>query len=174
MENPSQRSERAGRPRSDDTPPRFPTARQGYDRAIVDKRFAELEQELRELDRELADLQGSSASEGAATGAIDRIGEDVSAILVAAHESAGEITRLAEAEATQRIADAESRARRLSEHATRELRDVQTELAALRQERERLLDDIRSIADALHALADTGGGNVSAGPTDEPPATADT
>ncbi|MFL5865306.1 MAG: DivIVA domain-containing protein [Solirubrobacteraceae bacterium] len=173
MENPRHRIERAGRPRSDESAPRFPIARQGYDRAIVDERFAELEQELSELDRELADRQSPRAPEGEATGTIDRLGEEISAILVAAHESAGEIMRLAEAEAAHRVAHAESRARSISEAAARELRDVQANLAALRQERERLLGDIRSVASALHALADTEGRDVGAEPKDEHPGIAD-
>jgi hypothetical protein len=151
--NRSHRFDRADRPRSGQSPPRFPITRHGYDRAIVDQRFAELEQELIELDDELADLQDPRPP-SEATGEIDRLGEQISAILIAAHESAAETTRLAEAEAARRIADADRQARSLSENANRELSSLQVELAALRQERKRLLDDIRSIADGLHALAD--------------------
>src|SRR5437588_2486940 len=101
--NPSHRLDRTDRPRSGEHTPRFPITRHGYDRAIVDQRFAELEQELIELDHELAELQGFRPSNSEPPGEIDRLGEQISAILIAAHESAGEITRLAEAEAARRI-----------------------------------------------------------------------
>jgi hypothetical protein len=91
--------------RSAERPPRFPVTRQGYDRAVVDERFAELEQEvseleqeLIELDRELVNVQASTPPKGDAAAEIAR-GEQVSAVLIAAHESADETERLAEAEA---------------------------------------------------------------------------
>jgi cell division septum initiation protein DivIVA len=158
--------------RSGESPPRFPITRHGYDRAIVDQRFAELEQEIIELDRELADLQGSTPRTSEATGEIDRLGEQISAILIAAHESAAETTRLAEAEADRCIADAESRARGLSEAANRELEGLQGELTSLRQERDRLLDEIRSIADRFRALADNPAQDARAEPGGEHPDTA--
>src|SRR5437764_3261546 len=171
--NSSHRLDDSDRPRSGEPPPRFPITRHGYDRAIVDQRFAELEQELIELDHELAELQGSRPPKSEPTGEIDRLGEQISAILIAAHESAGEITRLAEGQAARHIADAESRARSLSEDANRELRGLQGELTSLRQERERLVDDIRSIADRLRALADNPPEDFRAKPVDEHPGTAD-
>lgn len=144
----------ADRPGSGVLPPRFPITRQGYDRAIVDQRFAELEQEVIELDRELANLQASTPLRSEAAADTDRIGKEVSAILLAAHESAGETRRLAEAETDRRIADAESRARTITEDANRELRRLQDEMTSLQRERNQLLDDLRRIADGLRALAD--------------------
>lgn len=141
------------RPRSGELPPRFPITKQGYDRAIVDQRLGELEQEVAELDRELANLQ-ASAPRGEAAAEIDRIGQQISAILIEAHESADATRRHAAAEADRRIADAESRVRSITEDADREVRRLQDELASLHRERDRLLDDIRTIADRLRALAD--------------------
>lgn len=152
----------ADRPGSRVLPPRFPITRQGYDRAIVDQRFAELEQEVVELDRELANLQASTQPRTEATAEIDRSGQQVSAILIAAHESAGQTMRLVEAEADRRVADAESMARSITENANRELTRLQDQMASLQRERNQLLDDIRRIADRLHALA--------ANPTEDPPA----
>lgn len=102
-------------------PPRFPITRRGYDRAVVDERFAELEQEVIELDRELANVHASTPPDNDAAADTDRIGKQVSAILIAAHESADETTRVAQAEADRRIADAESRVRSLTEAPNREL-----------------------------------------------------
>jgi chromosome segregation ATPase len=143
------------RPRSAEPPPRFPITRRGYDRAVVDERFAELEQEVIELDRELASVHASTPPDNDAAADTARIGKQVSAILIAAHESADETRRVAQAEADRRIADAESRVRSLTEAPNRELMCLHDEVAALNRERDRLLDEIRGIADRLHALADT-------------------
>ena len=143
----------ADRARAAELPPRFPVTRQGYDRTVVDERFAELEQEVIELDRELVNMQASTPPKGDAAAEIARTGEQVSAILIAAHESADETKRLAEAEADRRIADAESRVRSITGDASRELKRLQDEMASLKRERDRLLDDIRTIADRLGALA---------------------
>jgi vacuolar-type H+-ATPase subunit H len=152
--DPSHRLDRTDRPSSRQASARFPLAREGYDRAIVDQRFAELEQEVVELDRELADLRGPAPLKGEVAAEIDRIGKQVSAILIAAHESANETRRRAEAEAEDLIAYAERRVRTITEDANRELRRLQDEIASVRSERERLLDDTRKIADGLRALAD--------------------
>ena len=95
---------------------------------------------------------------------IDRIGEQVSAILIAAHESANETRRRAEAEAEDLIAYAQSRVRTVTDGANRELQCLQDEIESLRSDRERLLGDIRSIADGLRALADKSREDASSGP----------
>ena len=99
-------------------------------------------------------MQASTPPTGDAAAEIARTGKQVSAVLIAAHESADETKRLAEAEADRRIADAETRVRSITEDANRELRRLQDAMASLNRERDRLLDDIRSIADRLGALAD--------------------
>ena len=143
------------RARSAELPPRFPITRQGYDRAVVAKRFAELEQELIELDRELANVHASTPPDNSAAAETARIGKQVSAILIAAHQSADETRRLAQAEADRRIADAENRARSLTEAPHRELMRLHDKIAFLTRERDRLLDEIGRIADRLRVLADT-------------------
>jgi vacuolar-type H+-ATPase subunit H len=153
--NPGHRLGPAGRAAFGEPLPRFPLASQGYDPAIVDQRFADLEQEVLELDRELANLQAATPLSGEVAAEIARFGEQVSAILIAAHESAHESTRRAEAEAERRIADAESRARTITDDASREVKRLQNDIASLSGQRERLLADLRSIADGLRALADT-------------------
>jgi vacuolar-type H+-ATPase subunit H len=144
----------ADRPSRGQPSPRFPLAKHGYDRAIVDQQFAELEQEVVELDRELANLQASTPLRTEAGAENNQIGKQVSAILIAAHESAGETRRFAESEAEHRIAEAERRARSITEDAHHELRLLQAEMTSLQRERNELLDDIRRIADGLRALAD--------------------
>jgi cell division septum initiation protein DivIVA len=142
------------RARSAELPPRFPITRQGYDRAVVDKRFAELEQELLELDRELANVHASTSPNDDPAAETARLGKQVSAILIAAHQSADETRRLAQAEADRRIADAENRARSITEAPHRELMRLHDKIAFLTRERDRLLDEIGRIADRLRTLAD--------------------
>lgn len=162
--DPSHGLDGADRPSSGQAATRFPLAREGYDRATVDQRFAELEQEVVELDRELADLHASTPLRGEVAGELDRIGKQVSAILIAAHESANETRRRADAEAEDLIAYAESRVRSITEDTNREMRRLQDEIASLRGEREHLLDETRSIADGLRALADKSLEDSASGP----------
>jgi cell division septum initiation protein DivIVA len=134
--------------------PRFPITRQGYDCAAVDAHVAELEQELVELDQELNELRARTPSRGEVAAEIERIGEQTSAILIAAHEQAQETTRLAQAQADRCIADAASNASAITSEANRQLRELESEKASLGFERERLLEDIRTLAAALSSLAD--------------------
>ena len=62
-------------------------ARQGYDCVAVDEHVADLERELIELDRELADLRARTPSGRQVEAEIHRIGEQTSTILLAAHDS---------------------------------------------------------------------------------------
>ncbi|MBV9422536.1 MAG: DivIVA domain-containing protein [Solirubrobacterales bacterium] len=138
----------------DEPMPRFPITRQGYDCAAVDEHVAELEQELMDLDRELADTRARTASKGDVAAEMERIGEQTSAILIAAHEQAKETTRRAKEEADRCIADAASNAVATTADAQRQLRDLETEKLSLGRERDRLVEDIRSIAASLTSLAD--------------------
>ena len=99
-------------------------------------------------------MHASTPANNDAAAETARIGKQVSAILIAAHQSAEETRRLAEAEADRRIANAESRARSITDAPHRELMRLHDEVASLTRERERLLDDIGGIADRLRALAD--------------------
>jgi hypothetical protein len=134
--------------------PRFPITRQGYDCAAVDEHVAELEQELIDLDRELAELRARAASKNDVATEMERIGEQTSAILIAAHEQAKETTRRAKEEADRCIADAASNAVATTADAQRQLRELENQKLSLGRERERLMEDIRSIAASLTSPAD--------------------
>jgi hypothetical protein len=134
--------------------PRFSIVRQGYDCDAVDEYVAELEQELIELDRELAELQAQAPSGGEVKAEIEKVGEQTSQILLAAHEQANETTRRAQAEADRCISDAASNAVKITEDANRQLRQLETDKRSIRGERARLLDDVRGLATALSMLAD--------------------
>jgi cell division septum initiation protein DivIVA len=138
----------------DEPMPRFPITRHGYDCAAVHKHVAELEQERIDLDRELAELHARTPSKGDVAGEMARIGKQTSAILIAAHEQAKETTQHAKEEADRCIADAASNLVATTADTQRQLRDLETEKLSLGRERDRLVEDIRSIAASLTSLAD--------------------
>jgi hypothetical protein len=124
---------------------RFPTARQGYDRAAVDEHVAELE-------RELAELRQASARAVAAE--IERIGEQTAAILRTAHEQAQETTRKGQVQADHVLSAAAANAVAMTEDATQQLRQLDSDTDSVWRERGRLIDDVRIISTALLALAE--------------------
>lgn len=136
------------------TAPRFPIVRQGYDCEAVDEYVSDLEQELIELDRELADLRSRASAGGEVTAEIERIGEQTSKILLAAHDQAHETTRRAQAEADRCISDAATNAVAITEDANRQLRQLEADKRSIRGERARLLEDMSGLATALSSLAD--------------------
>jgi hypothetical protein len=127
--------------------PPFPMVRSGYDPAAVDEYIVELEQELEALRARKPDQQAIARE-------IDRIGEQTAAILRVAHDKAAEVTRQAQAQADKTLADAASSALAITEGATRELREIDSETDSIWQERARLIDDVRNVATALFSLAE--------------------
>jgi hypothetical protein len=156
----------------DNVLPRFPITKQGYDCAAVDEQVAELERELTELDQELADLRAQMPSRSETAAEIEKIGEQTSAILLAAHESAQQTAREAEAQADRCVADAAANAIEITTQANRKLSDLQSETGMLYRERERLLEDVRGVADALGSLADRPPMTVLAEPQSREPVSA--
>lgn len=144
------------------TAPRFAVVRQGYDSAAVDEYLAELEQEVVDLDQELADLQSRVPSETKVASEIERLGEQTAKILLAAHDQAHETTARAQAEADRCISDAAANAVKLTDDAKRQMRQLESDHTKLRQERARLLDDIRSLSGALSSLAKDASGRFPA------------
>jgi vacuolar-type H+-ATPase subunit H len=126
--------------------PRFPIARQGYDRHAVDGHVAELE-------RELAQLRAAERSDNSVAAEIERIGEQTSAILLVAHDKAQETTRQAQEQADRCVADAATNAVAITEEASRRLRQLDSETDSVWRERARLIDDVRNVSSALASLA---------------------
>jgi cell division septum initiation protein DivIVA len=133
--------------------PRFPIDRQGYHCATVDEYVAGLERELGELDGQLAALQSATPSSSEAAAEIERLGKQTSGILLAAHDGAQEITRLAQEQADRCLADAAANALAITGEANQQVTDLQGEIASLRGERDRILKDVRKAANALKKLA---------------------
>jgi cell division septum initiation protein DivIVA len=134
-------------PTWDPVGPRFPIARLGYDREAVDQHVAELE-------RELAELQTRAPSAEVVSAEIERIGEQTSAILTVAHDRAHEMTRQAQEQADRCLADAASNAVMITEDAKRRLRQLDSDTDAVWRERARLIEDVRTVSNALATLAD--------------------
>jgi DivIVA protein len=148
--------------------PRFPVVRSGYDCVAVDEHISELERELADLEREIAELRISAKPRHDVEAEIQRIGEQTSSILLAAHDKARETTEQAQAEADRCLADAAANAVKMTEEANRSLRQLESDKTALADERGQLLDDMRKVAGALSSLADDAARRFPAEPASEP------
>lgn len=134
--------------------PRFPLARHGYDRLAVDRRVAQLERDLAEADRELVALRTGADSSEQVKNEIRRVGEQTSAVLVAAHQQRDEMLRNAKAEADRVLSGANANARAITAKAEARVRELDAQNEAVRRERARLLDDFRTLATGLGAVVD--------------------
>ena len=125
----------------------FPLAVRGYDRHAVD----EFVQEVLEI---VADLEGSQTRESVVQRALDEIGEETAGILQRAHETADEIAARSRAQAEGRIQRAEREADMLRQQADAYSEQVVVDTRILWEERQRLIQDIRQLADEVLATAD--------------------
>ncbi len=133
--------------------PRFPIARSGYDCGAVDDHIAMLEQELAELDGELADLRARVPAQDEVAAEIQRLGEQTSAILLAAHDKARDTTRQAQEQADRCIADAAANAVNITAEANRQRDQIEDDVRRLFGERTRLLSDMETLAGTLATVA---------------------
>jgi cell division septum initiation protein DivIVA len=150
------------------TEPHFSRRLLGYDRAQVDA-FVE-----RTAIR-LADAQKAHTPDAAVQEALDRLGDETSAILKHAHaladelttrsrqdaeeltarsqQEAAELTARAQQESAARLQQAEHEAAAIRQGAERRVTELDAEIDSLWQERQQLLDDIERISEQFHALA---------------------
>ncbi len=127
--------------------PRFPIVRRGYDRDAVDEYIVELEQDL-------ADLRSGRAASTDVAAEIEKLGEQTAAILRVAHAQADLTARRAEAEAERCLSAAAANAVAMTDEAQAQLRRLDGETDVIWRERERLLEDVRTVATALFTLAE--------------------
>src|SRR5215216_1156778 len=125
----------------------FPTAVRGYDRRAVDD-F------LEDLRNRVADLEARQTREGVVQKALDELGEETAGILQRAHETADDITSRSRAQADARIQRAEREAEILRRDADEYAEQVIVDTRALWEERQRLIEDIRQLADEVLGTAD--------------------
>jgi DivIVA domain-containing protein len=147
---------------SDPTPPRFrrgatasellrdasfPLTVRGYDRRAVD----EFLDELRTL---VDDLEAHQTREGVVQKALDELGEETAGILQRAHETADEIAARSRAQADGRLQRAEREAEIVKRDADEYAEQVVVDTRLLWDERQRLIEDIRHLADVVLGTAD--------------------
>jgi hypothetical protein len=149
-----------------DVLPRFPISRNGYHCSAVDAHVSDLEQELAELDQELVELRAHRVPKDEVSEQIKRVGEQTSAVLIAANEQRGEMLRQAREEADRRIGEATTKSTLITSEGETRLRELRAQHEAARIERDRMLEEVRNISVALASLA----GSVrepAAGPAQE-------
>jgi DivIVA domain-containing protein len=125
----------------------FPLAVRGYDRHAVD----EFVQEMLEL---VSRLEGRQTRESVVQRALDEVGEETAGILQRAHETADEIAARSRAQAEGRIQRAEREADMLRQQADAYSEQVVVDTRILWEERQRLIQDIRQLADEVLATAE--------------------
>jgi DivIVA domain-containing protein len=125
----------------------FPLAVRGYDRRAVD----EFLEELRTL---VGDLEAHQTREGVVQKALDELGEETAGILQRAHETADDIAARSRAQADGRLQRAEREAEIVKRDADEYAEQVVVDTRLLWDERQRLIEDIRHLADVVLGTAD--------------------
>jgi DivIVA domain-containing protein len=125
----------------------FPLAVRGYDRRAVD----DFVQEVRAV---VAELESTQTREGVVQRALDELGEETAGILQRAHETADEIAARSRAQADGRLQRAEREAEIVRREADEYAQQVVVDTRLLWEERQRLIEDIRQLADEVLATAD--------------------
>jgi DivIVA domain-containing protein len=125
----------------------FPLAVRGYDRHAVD----EFVQEMLQL---VSELEGRQTRESVVQRALDEIGEETAGILQRAHETADEIAARSRAQAEGRIQRAEREADMVRQQADAYSEQLVLDTRILWEERQRLIQDIKQLADEVLATAE--------------------
>src|SRR5215216_3922162 len=125
----------------------FPLAVRGYDRGAVDAFVQEV------LDI-VSELEGRQTRETIVQRALNEIGEETAGILQRAHETADEIAARSRAQAEGRIQRAEREADLLRQDAEAYSESIVVDTRLLWEERQRLIDDIRQMADDVLTTAE--------------------
>jgi DivIVA domain-containing protein len=132
----------------------FPLAVRGYDRQAVDD-FVDQVVEL------VSELEGRQTRESVVQRALNEVGEETAGILQRAHETADEIAARSRAQAEGRLQRAEREAEIVRRQADEYSEQVVVDTRLLWEERQRLLDDLRQLADEVLATADDAAERVS-------------
>jgi DivIVA domain-containing protein len=125
----------------------FPPALRGYDRAAVDA--------WREETAELVErLESQAPRHAAVKRALDEVGAETSSILQRAHEAADEISSRSRSQAEGRLQRAEREAEVTISEAEARAEQLEADAQAIWQERSRLLEEMRQLADEVLGVAD--------------------
>jgi cell division septum initiation protein DivIVA len=146
--------------------PAFPIVLRGYDRGAVDEH-------LDGLNRLIEELRTARSPQAAVRQALDRVGEETSAILQRAHEMADEITESARAEARRHLDAAHRDAESLRSEAERAARALASDSDAVWQDRGSLIEDLRKLAESVLEVADDAAERITKSPAEAVRASAD-
>ena len=127
--------------------PRFPTVMRGYEREAVDDYVVT-------VNRLIAGLEAGQSPEAAVKRALDEVGEETSAILQRARETAEQITARSRAQADERLRHAEREAESLAEEAEARVRQLEAGTEGLWRERGRLLEELRALGARVIEVSD--------------------
>ena len=125
----------------------FPIVMRGYDRQAVDAFVQEVLQIVEELE-------AGAASESVVQRKLEEVGAETAGILQRAHETADEIAARSRAQAEGRIQRAEREADLTRRPADAYSEQVVVDTGLLWEERQRLIEDIRQLADDVLRTAD--------------------
>ncbi len=125
----------------------FPIALRGYEREAVDAY-------VKRVNRLISDLGASRSPDAAVRRALEQVGEETSGILQRAQETASDITARSRASADDRIREAEREARALTADAEERVRELEADFGRIWSQRDRLLEEVRDLAERLLATAD--------------------
>ena len=139
----------------------FTIVMRGYDRAAVDA----WREEIAQLVERLEEAQPRDA---AVKRALDEVGQETSAILQRAHESADEIAARSRSQAEGRLQRAEQEAELTVREAEERVEQLEDDNRAMWEQRARLIEDMRQLADEVLNVADDALDRM------EPPQDADT
>jgi DivIVA domain-containing protein len=128
-------------------PTRFDVVMRGYDRAAVDKYVADVAQIV-------AELEATQLRENVVQRALDEVGEQTSSILQRAHETAEEIETRSRSQSEGRLQRAEREADIIRRDAERYAEELAAETQRLWQDRVRMIEDMRQLADEVLGVAD--------------------
>ena len=125
----------------------FPIVMRGYDRAAVDA----FVQEVLDL---VSELELKQSDESVVQRKLEEVGEETASILQRAHETADEIAARSRSQADGRLQRAEREADLVRQQADAYAEQIVVETRLLWDERQRLIEDLRQLADDTLATAD--------------------
>jgi len=135
----------------------FPVAMRGYERASVD---AWREDIARLVER----LEEQAPRDSAVKRALDEVGKETAAILQRAHEAADEITARSRSQADGRLRRAEGEAEIVIREADERAEQLERDARRIWDERDRLVEEMRTLADEVLGVADDALDRVDAPP----------
>jgi DivIVA domain-containing protein len=118
----------------------FPIVMRGYDRAAVDA----FVQEVLEL---VSELEAGQSDETVVQRKLEEVGEETASILQRAHETADEIAARSRSQAEGRLQRAEREADLVRQQADAYAEQIVVDTRLLWDERQRLIEDLRQLAD---------------------------